>query len=75
MTRVIKEEESDDSVYATEPHDEFGKLACWAKKHFAHYRPRLLPDHVWAAYLCSPYPDIIRHAVTPNNIDPEDFIA
>lgn len=52
-----------------------GKLAYWAKKHFAHYRPRLLPDHVRAAYLCSPHPDIIKHAVTPENIDPEDRMA
>ena len=52
-----------------------GKLAYWAKKHFAHYRPRLLPDHVRAAYLCSPHPDIIKHAVTPKNIDPDNRMA
>ena len=38
--------ESDDSECSTESHDEFGKLTYWAKKHFAHYRPRLLPDYV-----------------------------
>ncbi len=52
-----------------------GKLAYWAKKHFAHYRPRLLPDDVRAAYLCSPHPDIIKHTVTPDNIDPKDCMA
>jgi hypothetical protein len=47
-------------------------LEYWAKKHVKLYRSRLLPDHVWAAYLCSPHTDVIKHAVGPNNIGPED---
>ncbi len=35
----------------------------------------IFPDHVWAAYLCSPHPDVIKHAVDPKNLDPEDFTA
>ena len=62
--------ESDDEPESEEPMamDEFQKLECWAKKHVMHYRSRLLPDHVRAAYLCSPNQDVIKHAVDPNNM-------
>ena len=55
--------------------DDFQKLEYWAKKHVQHYRSRLLPDHVRAAYLCSPHTDVIKHAVDPNNHDSEDRMA
>ena len=55
--------------------DDFQKLEYWAKKHVQHYRSRLLPDHVRAAYLCSPHTDVIKHAVDPNNLDSEDRMA
>ena len=55
--------------------DDFQKLEYWAKKHVQHYRSRLLPDHVRAAYLCSPHTDLIKHAVDLNNLDPEDCMA
>ena len=67
--------ESDDEPESEEPMDDFQKLEYWAKKHVMHYRSRLLPDHVRAAYLCSPNPDVIKHAVDPNNLDPEDRMA
>ena len=55
--------------------DDFQKLEYWAKKHIMHYRSRHFPDHIWAAYLCSPHTDVIKHAVDPNNLDPEDHMA
>ncbi len=67
--------ESDYEPESEEPMDEFQKLEYWTKKHVMHYRSRLLPDHVWAAHLCSPNPDVIKHAVDPNNMDPEDCMA
>ncbi len=67
--------ESDDEPESEEPMDEFQKFEYWAKKHVMHYRSRLLPDHVRAAYVCSPNPDVIKHAVAPNNLDPEDRMA
>ena len=67
--------ESDDEPESEEPMDEFQKLEYWAKKHVMHYRSRLLPDHVRAAYWCSPNPDVIKHAVDPKNLEPEDCMA
>ena len=64
--------ESDDEPESEEPMDEFQKLEYRAKKHVKHYRSRLLPDHVHAAYL---NPDVIKHAVDSNNLDPEDRMA
>ena len=64
--------ESEDESEADEPIDEFEKLEYWAKRHVLHYRPRLLPDHVRAAYLCSPHSEVICHASDPDNLDPED---
>jgi hypothetical protein len=58
-----------------EPMDDIQKLEYWAKEHVEHYRSRLLPDHVWAAYLCSPHKDVIKHAMDSNNLDPEDHMA
>jgi hypothetical protein len=64
--------ESDDEPESKELVDVFLKLEYWAKKRVRHYRSRLLPDHIWAAYLCSPHTDVIKHAVDPNNLDSED---
>ena len=76
-TNIDRDEavESDDKPESEEPMDDFQKLEYWAKKHVKHYRSRLLPDHIRAAYLCSPHTDVIKHAVDPNNLDPEDRMA
>jgi hypothetical protein len=54
--------ESDPEIESEEPLDDFEKLEYWTRKHFKHYRPRVLPDHVKAAYLCSPHPVAISNS-------------
>ena len=64
--------ESDDESESDEPIDKFEKLEYWAKRHVLHYQPRILPEHVLAAYLCSPHSEVIRCAYDRDNLDPED---
>lgn len=67
--------ESKDDPDSKNPIDEFKKLEYWVKRQILHYRPRNLSEHVHAAYLCSPYSDVICHATDPENLNPEDCMA
>ena len=67
-----QEESDEDSAPEEEPLEDLAKLKYWSYRHFKHYRPLLLPDHVRVSYLLCPHPKIIEHAKNPVNRDPED---
>jgi hypothetical protein len=66
------EESAEDSLPEEEPLDDVEKLKYWSRRHYMHYRPLLLPDHVRVSYLLCPHPKVIEHAKNPANRDTED---
>ena len=63
---------SDEELEVDEPQGEMEKMEYWVNRHFKHYEQDLLPDHVRAAYLLCPRPEVMAHAKDKNNYDPAD---
>ena len=67
--------ESDEDLQEDEEHNDDLKNYLSGLFSITNNRTILLPDHVWAAYMCSVHPRIQKHALDLDNSDPEDRLA
>ena len=63
-----QEESDEDNTPEEEPFEDLAKLKYWSRRHYMHYRPLLLPDHVRVSYLLCPHPKVIEHKKNAANM-------